>query len=187
VGGCAGGGIRAEQHQPERPVDDPVRSYRIVPGDVISIEGGTNTELSKDGVRVDENGEVNLLFIGRLMAAGKTMGELEEAINEAYRESGKYPDPQVSVTVLTLFYYVDGQVRVPGRKQYVREITIYRAIVDAGSFTEFAATSRVRLVRPMPDGSTKVYVINVDKMMRGAPDNVVILPNDLIRVPKSVF
>jgi polysaccharide export outer membrane protein len=154
---------------------------------VLSIEGGTNKELSQDAARVDELGQINLLYVGKLDAAGKTARELEETINEAYKASGQYGDAQVTVSVLTLFYFVDGQVRVPGKKQYLREITVYRALVDAGGFTEFAAPARVTLMRPLPDGRNSVYKINVTRIMRGGPDRVIVLPNDVIRVPKSVF
>jgi len=173
--------------EPPHPQGNPVDLYRIVPGDVLSTEGGKNQELTRENVRVDEKGEINLLYIGKIKAAGKTKAEIEEAINAAYRESGNYESPQVSINVLTLYYFVDGQVRLPGKRQYLREITLYRAIVEAGGFTDFAAPARVLLMRPGPEDKNKVYKINVKRIMRGAPDNVVILPNDVIRVPKSVF
>jgi len=173
--------------EPAAPEGNAVDLYRIVPGDVLSIEGGKNEELSKEQVRVDEQGQINLLYIGKIEVADKTTSELEDAINQAYVASGKYTDSQVSVTVLTLYYYVAGQVRLPGQKQYMREIHLYRAIINAGGFTEFAAPARVLLLRPAPDGKNTVYKINVNRIMRGAPDRVVILPNDVIRVPKSVF
>jgi len=200
VGGCAtmgnngqlNGGpdemkiIRIKGH-PARPEGDPVWNYRIVPGDVLSLEGGKNVELSKESIRVDEQGFINLLYIGKIEAAGKTKTQLEQDINDAYKEAQKIGQPQVTVTVLTLFYYVDGQVHLPGKRQYLREITIYRAIVDAGSFTEFAAPSRVVLLRQGPE-ALYAYTINVSRIMRGQdPDDVVILPNDVVRVPKTVF
>jgi protein involved in polysaccharide export with SLBB domain len=178
--------IRIKGH-PAPPEGDPVWNYRIVPGDVLSIEGGKNTELSKESIRVDEQGFINLLYIGKIQAAGKTKAELEQDVNDAYKKAQKIGEPQVTVTVLTLFYYVDGQVRMPGKRQYLRETTIYRAIVEANSFTEFAAPSRVVLLRQGPD-ALYAYTINVSRIMRGQdPDDVVILPNDVIRVPKSVF
>jgi protein involved in polysaccharide export with SLBB domain len=184
---CTPSGSTYEKGEPPNPTESPVSAYRIVPGDVLNIEGGADKELSKDAVRVDELGKINLMYVGKLDAAGKTARELEEAINEAYKNSGHYGNPQITVTVLTLYYFVDGQVRVPGKKQYLREITLYRAIVDAGGFTEFSAPSRVTLMRPSPDGGNKVYKINVRRIMGGGPDHVIILPNDVIRVPKSVF
>lgn len=178
--------VRVKGH-PAKPEGDPVWNYRIVPGDVLSVEGGKNVELSKESVRVDEQGYINLLYIGKVRAAGKTKTELESDINTAYKEAQKIGEPQVTITVLTLFYYVDGQVRVPGKRQYLRETTIYRAIIDANSFTEFAAPSRVLLLRQTAD-TLYVYQINVSRIMKGKdPDDVVILPNDVVRVPKSVF
>jgi protein involved in polysaccharide export with SLBB domain len=185
--GCSPAGTNYERGEPPAPEGSPVTNYRIVPGDVISIEGGKHTELSKDSVQVDEKGEINLLYVGKVEAKGKTKSELEAAINAAYVESEKYKEPRVTVTVLTLYYFVDGQVRLPGKKPYLREITLYRAIVDAGGFGEFAAPSRVLLMRPAGDGKVKVYKINVTRIMKGGPDRVVILPNDVIRVPKTIF
>jgi protein involved in polysaccharide export with SLBB domain len=183
--GCGGTGY--ERGEPPAPEGSPVTNYRIVPGDVLKIEGGKHAELTKDSIQVDEKGEINLLFVGKIEAKGTTKAELEQAINTAYVESEKYKDPQVTVTVLTLFYYVDGQVRMPGKKPYLREITLYRAIVDAGGFVEFSAPSRVLLMRPSADGKVKTYKINVTRIMQGGPDRVVILPNDVIRVPKTIF
>jgi len=180
--------INYEKGQPEQPEGEPALSYKIVVGDVLSVDGGQDKELSKDSVQVDEKGEINLLYVGKVPAVGQTKGEIENRINDKYKELGQYEDPQVSVTVLTLFYFVDGQVRIPGKKQYLRQVTLYRAIVEAGGFTEFAAPSRVKLLRPGPEGTTRVWKINVSRIMRGSqPDNVVILPNDVIRVDKSVF
>jgi polysaccharide export outer membrane protein len=188
--GCPPPGERItyEKGIPEAPEGDAALNYKIVVGDVLSVEGGRNQELSKESVQVDENGEINLLYAGKIKAVGLTKGQLEAAINERYKSLGKYEDPQVTATVLTLYYFVDGQVRVPGKKQYLQQMTLYRAIVEAGGFTEFAAPSRVKLLRPGPDGTNRVWRINVSRMMRGSqPDTVVILPNDVIRVDKSVF
>jgi protein involved in polysaccharide export with SLBB domain len=190
LSGCPipGESVKYEKGVPENPEGDPALSYRIVVGDVLSLEGGNNAELSNKSVQVDENGEINLIYAGKIKAVGLTKSELETAINAAYKESGKYQDTKVTVTVLTLYYYVDGQVRFPGKKQYLRQVTLYRAIVDASGFTEFASPSRVTLLRPAPDGTQRVWKINVNRIMRGSqPDTIVILPNDMIRVPKSVF
>ncbi|MBN1917046.1 MAG: polysaccharide biosynthesis/export family protein [Verrucomicrobia bacterium] len=190
LSGCPipGNSIKYEEGLPPLPEGDPALNYRIVVGDVLSIEGGKNAELAKDSVQVDENGEINLIYMGKIKVVDLTKSELEAAINKAYMESGKYQDAQITVSVLTLYYFVDGEVRIPGRKQYLRQMTLYRAIVDAGGFTEFAAPTRVTLLRPQPDGTHKVWKINISQVMRGSkPDNVVILPNDVIRVPKSVF
>jgi polysaccharide export outer membrane protein len=181
--GC--GGVRPDP-LPEPRGGDPVEAYRIVPGDVLSIEGGKNPEISKNAARVDEQGYVNLLFLGRVKAAGKTKSELEADIDQAYKESGQFADSQVSVTVMTLYYYVDGQVRSRGQRNYVREIHLYEAIVDSGGFDTYANPAKVRVLRPQEGKEPLVYVINCRRIMAGKdPDSFVVLPNDTIFVPRG--
>ncbi len=181
VGGCI---VRSD---PLPEIEgDPIETYLIAPGDVLRIEGGKNPELSKEEARIDEQGFVNLLFLGKVKAAGKTKSQLERDIAEAYKEGGHFTDPQVSVTVLTLFYFVDGHVRQRGRKMYVRQITLYQAIVDAGGFSEYGNRAKVRVLRPQPGKDTLKFVINCKRIMTGAdPDSFVVRPNDTIYVPRG--
>ena len=166
--------------------EDPVETYRIAPGDVLAIDGGKNVQVSKESVHVDQEGFVSLLYLGKVKAAGKTKSELEREIDTAYREAGHFTDSQVSVTVLTLYYFVDGEIRSRGKRQYVRQITLYQAIVESGSFTEYADRGDVRVLRPQPDGTVKVYVINCRRIMDGRdPDSFVVRPNDTILVPRG--
>jgi len=182
VGGCT---PKSDPWEPEIG-RDPIETYRIAPGDVLRIEGGKNPELSRDEARIDEEGFVNLLFLGKVKAAGKTKSELERDIADAYKEGGHFTDPQVSVTVLTLFYFVDGQVRQRGRKMYVRQITLFQAIIDAGGFTEYGNRAKVRVLRPQPGKKPLVFVINCKPIMTGAAaDNFVVRPNDTIYVPRG--
>jgi polysaccharide export outer membrane protein len=181
---AAGCGPRSDPLPP--PVSaDPIETYLIVPGDVLSIDGGKNPTVTRD-VRVDEQGFVNLIYLGKVEAAGKTKSELEHEIDAAYVDSGYFADSQVSVTVATLFYYVDGQVRTRGRKRYVRQTTLYQAIVDAGGFTEYASQGKVRVLRPQPNGKVSLYIINCHRIMIGRdPDTFVVRPNDTIFVPRG--
>jgi len=180
--GC--GGVKSDT-LPEPREGDPIETYRIVPGDVLNVDGGKNPSVSKD-VRADEQGYINLLYLGKLKAAGKTKSELEADIDQAYKESGQFTDSQVSVTVLTLSYYVDGQVMRRGQKPYVREIRVYQAVIDAGGFGMFANTAKVRVLRPQKGKDPLVYVINCKRIMTGEdPDSFVVLPNDTIYVPRG--
>jgi polysaccharide export outer membrane protein len=164
---------------------DPIETYKIVPGDVLTVDGGKNPTVTKE-VRVDEQGFINLIYLGKVEAAGKTKSEVENEVDAAYEEAGYFTDSQVSITVITLFYYMDGHVRQRGRKRYMRQMTLYQAIVDAGGFTEYANQSKVRVLRPQPDGEVSVYVINCRRIIIGRdPDTFVVRPNDTIFVPRG--
>jgi polysaccharide export outer membrane protein len=183
IGGC--GSIHSDPLPPVA-TDNPIDTYLIAPGDILALDGGKNPDVSKDQIRVDEEGKINLIYIGKVPASGQTKSKLEAEIDRTYRESGNFADSQVSITVLTLYYYVDGQVRVRGQKPYLRQITLYQAIVDAGGFTEYANRAAVRVLRPQPDGTVKRYVINVKRIMSGHdPDSFVVRPNDTIFVPRG--
>lgn len=186
TGVACNGRVKSERWTPQQEDQrDPIETYRIVPGDVLAIDGGKNPAVTKE-VRVDEEGLINLIYLGKIKAADKTKSELEREIDAAYMESGFFTESQVSVTVATLFYYTDGQVRARGRKRYMRQITLYQAVVDAGGFTEFANRGKVRVLRPQPDGTVKVYVINCRRVMTGRdPDSFVVRPNDTIFVPRG--
>ncbi len=181
--GC--GGVKSDP-LPPTVTEDPVETYRIAPGDVLEIDGGRNPQVSKEGAHVDQEGFVSLLYVGKIKAAGKTKSELEHDIDTAYMEAGHFTDSQVSVTVLTLYYFIDGQIRSRGKRQYIRQITLYQAIVEAGGFSEYADRGDVRVLRPQPDGTVKVYVINCRRIMTGRkPDSFVVLPNDTVFVPRG--
>jgi len=182
-GGC---GVTPQGDLPAVATDNPIDTYLIAPGDVLSIDGGKNPDVSKEQIRVNEEGNINLIYIGKVKAAGLTKSKLEADIDQRYRDAGQFADSQVSIAVLTLAYYVDGQVQNRGQKGYVRQITLYQAIVDAGGFTEYANKAKVRVLRPQPDGSVKRYVINVKRVMSGHdPDSFVVRPNDTIFVPRG--
>jgi protein involved in polysaccharide export with SLBB domain len=171
---------------PPPVTEDPVETYRIAPGDVLSIDGGKNPQVTKEQAYVDQEGFVSLLYLGKVKASGKTKSELERDIDNAYREAETFTDSQVSVTVLTLYYFIDGQVQSRGRRQYVRQVTLYQAIVEAGGFSEYADRGDVRVLRPQPDGTVKVYVINCRRIMDGRDaDSFVVRPNDTILVPRG--
>jgi protein involved in polysaccharide export with SLBB domain len=181
----AGCGVKSDPLPPPAS-EDPVETYRIAPGDVLQIDGGRNPQISKMEAHVDQEGFVSLIYIGKVEAAGKTKSELERDIDAAYQDTETFTDSQVSVTVLTLYYFIDGHVHSRGKHRYVRQTTLYQAIVESGGFTEYADRGDVRVLRPQPDGTVKVYVINCRAIMTGdKPDSFVVLPNDSIIVPRG--
>jgi len=181
---CTGGA--RQKWDPSVVQPDPIETYEIAPGDVLQIDGGKNPQITKTGARVDQQGFISLIYLGKVKAAGKTKSQLEQEIDAAYKESGQFTDSQVSVMVITLYYYVDGHVLNRGQKNYVRQITLYQAIIEAGGFTEYANAAKVRVLRPQKGDDPLVYVINCKRIMKGIdPDNFVVRPDDSIIVPRG--
>ena len=84
--------------------------------------------------------------------------------------------------------YIQGEVKAPGAVKFVKDLTVVKAITQAGGFTPLAAPRRVTLLRG--DASKKRNVrINVDEMIadpQSAAD-MPLEPNDIIIVPQRLF
>jgi polysaccharide export outer membrane protein len=84
--------------------------------------------------------------------------------------------------------YIQGEVRAPGAVKYTQDLTLVRAITQAGGLTAMAAGGRVDILRGRGEKKERIRV-DVDKMMRagdGNPD-VLVKPDDIILVPQRLF
>ncbi len=84
--------------------------------------------------------------------------------------------------------YVQGEVKTPKVIKLTKDLTVLRAISDAGGVTQMAASSRVVIIRGEGDKRERIQV-DLDKLMK-APDkgaDVPLKPNDVIFVPQRLF
>jgi polysaccharide biosynthesis/export protein len=84
--------------------------------------------------------------------------------------------------------YVHGEVKTPGAIKSTGDLTVLRAISQAGGVTPLAATSRVEILRSQGEKKEQIKV-DLDKMMRSPGDNpdVRLKPNDIVFVPQRLF
>ncbi len=82
--------------------------------------------------------------------------------------------------------YIFGEVKNPGHIEMIREgeITLLRAIAQAGGFTERARKGSV-LVKRRENGKEKKIKINVKSILRGKKPDFILENNDIIHVPES--
>ena len=97
------------------------------------------------------------------------------------------PDPEVLIT---------GEVRAPGRYRTSGQQHLRDAIFQAGGVTPDAWLDSAQLYRRQPDGTTRVFSINLNDALAGDPlNNVLVQPRDRILVhrhpeqvsPSSVY
>ncbi|MCC5022816.1 MAG: polysaccharide biosynthesis/export family protein [Candidatus Synoicihabitans palmerolidicus] len=122
-------------------------SALLRPGDSlgISLQGIPNP--SQHSVQIDDQGLINLPFIGGLPAAGLTASDLSLKIRETYISLNYYRTIDVSVSVTERFVYVGGEVQRPGRIVWTPDLTMTKAIQAAGGFTLYAKETAVNVVR----------------------------------------
>ena len=77
-----------------------VGSYRLVVGDELLVESDADANLTRGtlerGLEIQPDGTITLRFIGQVHAAGQTIEQLRDLLNERYEEY--YPDPAIDVT-----------------------------------------------------------------------------------------
>jgi polysaccharide export outer membrane protein len=164
-----------------------------------AIESGTSVQITIMGVPAEEKGKVdalypvsnsgtvNLPFIGKIYAAGKSPESLSSTIQNAYRKAEIYTNPTIQVvstaegaTVSEQLVHIGGQVRRPGPVKYSKNLTIYQAVQSAGGATEFGSLKRVHLYR---NGKQETLDLTEAEYMRKS-----LRPNDTVTVPqKNIF
>ena len=172
--------------------DDPGVYSNNMPGNklrvgdmvIVGFEGmPSDANMFEHAERIKDDGTITLQYIGAIHAAGKTIGNLQKEIRDRYVPQ-YFHFLNVTVKCDSQFYYVGGEVKGPGKQDYVAETDIVKAIQAAGDFTDFANKRKVRLVHS--DGTQET--INVQKALEGDLKYAVpIYPGDKIIVPRKLF
>ena len=116
--------------------------YKLASGDTVKVDVLGEPELSLK-VLIDAAGFINYPFLGRVQAAGLTVGQLERRIYSGLK-TGYLVNPDVRVAVSEYrAVYVSGQVRQAGAYPYSPGLTVDKAITLAGGITQFGSKNRI--------------------------------------------
>ena len=156
-------------------------AYVLAVGDAVQIilrgiPGGDSIEDI-----IDEGGYVTLPFIDEVKAAGCTATQLEKAIRDTYRERRIYKDINVQVLVPTRFYYMQGEIRGPGRVQLISAVRLSQAIAANGGGTEFW---NGKVVVKRNDGRI-VNVKNARRLERTPEEDILLEPGDIVELKRG--
>lgn len=127
----------------------PGPAYRINPGDDLEILVWGDERLQRT-VRVLPDGTFGFPLVGQVMAAGMLPADLQRVITAGLRPQYRDAVPQVTVLVKSPSGYsfsVIGKVKSPGTFTPGRYVNALEALGIAGGPTEFAQTSRVKIIR----------------------------------------
>jgi len=129
---------------------------------------------------VDEAGRINLPYIGVVTVAGKSCSRAQQEIEKRYIDEQYYKNVTVIIVPPESEYSVSGEVLRPGPYPLTRNLTVLQALGRAGRFTDYADQSRVYLIRGNDRTEIKLSDIN-----EGRRRDVVVIPGDVIEVPRS--
>lgn len=168
---------------------------KLGPGDRITYRV-IEDEDDPRSLTVTDSGDVEVPYLGLVHAAGKTSLELAKEI-KAQLEKELYYQATVIIAVelvnrtrVTGKVYVTGQVRNPGGFDIPagENLTVSKAILRAGGFSDFSDKKHVRLIRKTPQGE-RTYAINVVDIWNKSKldEDVVVKPDDTIVVPARLL
>ncbi|WP_421852636.1 polysaccharide biosynthesis/export family protein [Oricola sp.] len=153
---------------------------RLSENDLIKIDVFQVDELDRT-VRVDTAGRINLALVGEIEAAGRTIPELEKAIEGAY--GAKYlQNPEVSVFVEESAgqkITVDGAVNKPGVYTVSSTSTLLQVVAQAGGFSTIADDQKTYVFRDV-GGRKLVANYNVRRIRTGNEPDPRIFGGDVI-------
>ena len=167
---------------PADPLPQGGRFLRV--GEKITV---TITDLPPPGLqpheqRIREDGTITLPYNITVQAAGKTPGQLEDAIRGAYVPE-LYLLMTVNVQNEERWFYVGGEVKVANRQPYLGHMTLIRAIQSAGDFTDYADKKRIQLTRMSGEKSEH----NWKTILKKPNLDPEIFPGDVIHVPQRIW
>jgi polysaccharide export outer membrane protein len=134
------------------------------------------------GQTIAADGTIFFPFVGRIQAAGKTVGELRDQLSAGLVRYIR--NPQVDVRVLSYRgqkVQVTGDVKTPGPLAISDvPLTLVDAITRSGGTNSDADIQRVRLTR-----NNKLYVLDANRMLDqgDTTQNVMLQNGDVINVP----
>ena len=149
--------------------------HRLAMADRIRVDVYQEDDLNKI-VRIDARGRVNLPLIAEIAIGGMTIVEAQAAIENAFKDGRFLRNPQVTINVeeyATREVSIQGQIRNPARYSLPPEstYTVVELVTKAGGITDIGKGTAVVVTRIMPDGTKKVFTIDVDSIIKGRKDS----------------
>lgn len=172
------------------PTVAPFDSTKLTlgPGDKLELTIFYGTKERKATFTLDSSGQMEVQFIGSVLAAGKTAKHVQKEIQERLAD-GYLRDPVVSLTVVeinSLRCSVFGQVARSGSIKFTPGMTITEAIAQSGGFSPMARKNMVKVTRVI-DGRKETYKIPVELIAEGRRPNFPMMPGDEVFVPERAW
>jgi protein involved in polysaccharide export with SLBB domain len=163
--------------------------HKLSPGDKISFQIVEDRDPAKS-LTVTDSGELDVPYVGRLPATGKTCRQLAVELKTLLEKDYYYRASVVigldAASKVRGKVYIWGQVRNQGPIDIPtgENFTVGKAILRAGGFADFANKKKVKLIRNDADGIKETHELNmVDILENGKTEwDMVVKEEDFIIV-----
>lgn len=167
-------------------------SYLIGPQDELKITVFDAEELT-GSYRVDGDGFITFPLLGRVAVGGATLGEVQEKVRSMLA-NGYIRNPQLRVDIgeyKSQSIIVSGEVRTPSEIRMTGNMTLLRALAQAGSPTS-SASSELTIARQKKGSgavataeNAEVIKVNWRDLQTGRANDVPLQDGDVIFIPKA--
>jgi protein involved in polysaccharide export with SLBB domain len=189
------GGTNSVSRISTNSMDASDDQYRLAIGDRISFR----IEEDEDDPRplfVMDSGDLEVPYIGRYPAAGKTCKELAQALKVEFEKNYYYRATVIiAVDLMTKSrgqVYLVGAVRMPGPQDIPSDevFSVSKAVLRAGGFTDYADKRDVKVTRKggTPGAADQNFTVNVGEILeKGKIDtDLTLQAGDLIYIPERL-
>lgn len=198
VAGCGGSGRMYDQVGDEVvwsdldtdsiPAAPEAESYYIGYGDVLDVNFLYETKYSREEIKVRPDGRITYPLAGEMFVAGMSPADLDSVLTEKFAEI--VLDPQITVMVRDFqpqMVYVLGEVGTPGDYEYVRDMTLTKALAVAYGYTNDARKSNVLVIRRIAEDHIIGIEVDIDGILskNDFSLDIPLKPFDIVYVPKS--
>lgn len=122
-----------------------------------------NTHFYFNGLKVDSNGEINIMGIGFVKAEGRTLAEITKEIQEKVNENFMEGKSQVRLDTDGITYYIVGDVETVGitgeKVAHKNTLNIFEALSINGGLNRTVDRKIVEIHRKYPEG---IKIVKLD-------------------------
>ncbi len=165
----------------------PLPPYRLQVGDVLDLRLMLNPELNEE-VTVRPDGHISTTVAGDVVAAGRTVPELDDTLRGDYSHDLQHP--RISVVVKSFAptrIYVGGEVNTPGEFITVGPtLTLSQAIARAGGLKLSSSDPNIFIIRREADDRPEFLSVRYGEVehAKDPTADVRLAPYDVVYVPK---
>jgi polysaccharide export outer membrane protein len=150
----------------------------------VGTQGGSSSlmlDRLQSGFIIDEEGALELPYIGKVMLSGLTLPAAEALVKEKLK--GYFETPVVRIQLLSFNFTILGEVKKEGRyTAFDPNATIIDAIALADNLNDYADRSKIKIIRTQGNTAKVYYVNTLAEDLLGQP-GFYLQPNDVIIVP----
>ncbi len=142
--------------------------------------GGAVTEESASlfGYSVDNEGYIEIPFVGKIAVGGKTLTEIKGELASVFENY--VTDAAITIKLVNNFVTILGEVDSPGKYPITKDrINVFEALAMAGDLSAYASRQRIQLIRPSPYGPIVKEFSLLDRRILSS-ELYYLMPNDVI-------